>query len=225
MKILVTVPCPSLTYSEFWQRILDWVNASSHKVRIAVERTPNRMDQSISACIVMARKERPAWWVRIDADVYPETPLDDMLALAEGNRAARYDVTGSPTLTESGVIQGAALRDADVNPQFPWEVKYVSGSCIWTPQAVYDALIPTGYYEDLTGKKMPFFIAIQRPGTTEDYDYCERVRERGFRVCADPRMLVRQYRRSNAIALPSFRRGMTVGRETSTLLSASGPAP
>ena len=95
MKILVAVPCPASVSSRWWSRLEAWRDECSYPVKIFPEVTPNRMDWSVSMMIAQAKKDRPGWLVRLDADVRPETPLDACIEMAEENWQAARAITGA----------------------------------------------------------------------------------------------------------------------------------
>ena len=220
MMFLVTVPCPKLIYTKYWARWEDWVwefeKETGHRVRIKPENTPNRLDLSLSRCVDMAKKLRPAWWVRLDADIMPEVPLSEMFRMAMLLWDEYGAITGSPTVDYNGVCQFDRLGHQSLDPVCdgrPFECEWVGGSLVFTPQDVFDRLKPVSSYvygRDKVVQNM--YVAVQRPNTTEDYDYCERVRSYGFRVFAAPGNLVRQMRPEEYVGMPSYRKGMTKGK-------------
>lgn len=209
MRVLVTVPCPIVVFSKHVQTWIDFCRSEKFTVELRLERTPNRMDKSISACIELAKTLRPAWWVRLDADVRPQGSIDEFLMLAQQNWNDHGAISGCPTMNERGTIQCKAVDPNGYTSEEPFECEYVSGSLVFVPQPVYDALKPVRVVEDGRGGKMNYYIALQRPETTEDWDFCERVRAAGYRVMADPAIVAEQ--RRDDLGIPSFRRGMSVG--------------
>ena len=213
--VLVLVPCPKLIYSSWWKQVMTWVSESNNRVAIFPETTPNRMDFSISAMISEAKNRNPDVAIRLDADVEPQTPLDEMLRIAKENEKAGFAITGSPSLNERGIIQAALLEDtpldAAVEPR-PYECKWVSGSLNVIPRRVFRAMIPVkripiGAFN--SDASFDMYIQVQTVDSTEDVDFCMRVRELGFRICADPRIMVLQNRPQTGI--PSVRVPMTWG--------------
>lgn len=218
MRLLITIPAknqvPAL-YMKYFNRWQNWIyefeDATQHKVRILAETTPNRMDVSISKCIQLWKDLRPAWGIRLDMDVWPETPLADCFDRAQELWLQHKAVTGAPTVDSAGILQFKPL-DGDlalVQSRRAFPVDWVSGSLVFTPQEVFDALQPVSVYrQDVNGEErsMNLYIALQRPYTTEDNDFCERVRAAGYEVYADPGIEVRQMRES--VGVPSYRAPM-----------------
>ena len=52
---LVGVPCPSSLDTRFVEHLYRWTGNSKHAVALHFERTPNRMDRSISNIIAAAK--------------------------------------------------------------------------------------------------------------------------------------------------------------------------
>jgi hypothetical protein len=247
MKFLVTVPAPHVIFSKTVERWLKWTTEfeddTGDKVQLALETTPNRMDVSISKCIELAKQRRPAWWVRLDADVWPEsTFLEDFANVLECRDDMGFDVVCSPTVDKQGVVQAERPGKVDPDPIHPFECTWASGSLVFTSMKVLDRMKPVSMYKQIIGGEeqvMPLYlqtsyaklqssplalyIAEQRPTTTEDYDFCERVRALGFKVCADPRILVRQMRPDTGV--PSLRFGMKMGEPTEVVIQDAGVHP
>lgn len=211
MRVLTGVPCPSTLQTKWVRHYLKWTRAVGPTIEFAeqLEDTPNRMDISISNLIGGAKKWGPTWWNRLDADVKPEEPLEAALSIAEENRRAGFLVTGCPTITETGNKEWKALDNSETRNDRPFEVEWVSGSYVFVHRSVLDKMEPVGTFTDHRGRTMKFYIHIQRPGITEDVDFCERVRDLGFRIRADPRLLVKHTRQG--LDLPSFRPPMEIG--------------
>jgi len=209
VKLLLGVPCPAQVYTKWVIHYMNWAKSDSILLGEQFEQTPNRMDVSISNLIEGAKAFGPTWWTRLDADVKPEPSLERCVEIAEENRKLGFSVTGCPTLTETGLKEWKPLKGVEETNDAPFEVEWVSGSLVFTHRSVLDKLEPVGEFTDANGKTMRFFIALQRPGATEDADYCERVRALGFRVCADPRLLVKHVRQG--LEVPSYRPPMKPG--------------
>jgi hypothetical protein len=221
MKVLICVPCSEFVKSKWWAWLENWRDTTEHRVRILPETTPNRMDWSVSAMIGVAKKERPAWLIRLDSDVRPQIPLDACISIAEENFAKYRCVSGSPTIRESGdkaVIQ--ALPVSGVLSSFvPFEVTWMGGGLNLIPNDVYDAFQPLGEFTGQDGvSKMKLYIPSQKGSETEDVSFCGMVRKYGFTVYADPRLLTDQ--RKGDTYMPSFRAGMTEGAKMEVTLTA-----
>jgi hypothetical protein len=208
MRVLIGVPCPELLRTRFTEFLYKWTSGSEHLVSIAWESTPNRMDKSISLIIDAAKKWRPQWLVRLDADVIPELALDDLLHIAEQNYVDGFGVSGSPTITETGLKEWKPLIPETESSEARFEVEWVSGSLVFCHQKAYERLPVRGRFTDAHGRTQKFYIALQHPEATEDADFCQAVRQLGVKVCADPRLLVRHRRE---LYIPSFRSPMRAG--------------
>lgn len=221
MRVLITIPMNSrVPIMPAWlDRVLSWTYASQQQVKIRLERTPNRMDWSISACVQMAKDENPDVWVRLDADTIPETPLDEALGIAFDNyKRLGFHVTAVPTIMPDGVIQ--AFFEPPYNdpmkehpgepvPVGPMEARWISGSLVFTPRKVFQAMMPVGEYVYRGGQTKHFYVKPQHPDATEDVDFCERIRQLGFKVCGDTRIHAGQHRPETS--RPSLREGMHWG--------------
>jgi hypothetical protein len=211
LRVLIGVPCPDRLRTNWVIHYLKWYRGATGDYVLGdqFEKTPNRMDVSISNLISGAKAFGPTWWVRLDADVKPLVQLEECLAIAEENRKAGFFVTGAPTITESGLKEWKPLKGVEEANDKPFEVEWVSGSFVFTHRSVIDHMEPVGTFTDHRGMTMKFYIHLQRPGVTEDVDFCERVRDLGFKVCADPRLRVKHLR--SDLELPSFQPPMKAG--------------
>jgi hypothetical protein len=226
MKLNVIVPCPHLISAKYQGRRNQWrydfEDATGHSAREYLETTPNRMDVSISKCIMLAKELRPAWWVRLDADVWPLTDLLDAFAFAVENWETHGAITAVPTVDRWGQAQWKTLNDKPTPParNGPFEVLWCSGSLVFTPMKVLDRLKPVQIVSNKDGSHIDMYIKVQDPGSTEDYDYCERVHEAGFKVLADPRIEVRQMR--GEVGIPSYSGDMKIGGDVFVPLQGPG---
>jgi hypothetical protein len=241
VKILITIPCRNeqpMFYMKYWNRWLRWCydfeDETHNKVRILPETTPNRMDVSLSKCIELAKnppfkdpKWIPDWWVRLDSDIWPESELGPAFAAAVETWEKWKGITAVPTVDRRGVLQFEPEGKVSslISSVIPFPCNWVSGSLVFTPREVVNALQPVSVYHQMFGdhqESMNLYIAVQRPTTTEDYDYCERVRAEGFSVYANPNILARQLRPD--MGIPSFRQGMTVGGKVHLQVQGVGVA-
>jgi hypothetical protein len=233
MKFLITVPCrPDYPwfFTRNWARWESWTHdfeeETGHRIRVIPENTPNRLDISLSKCIMMAKELRPAWWIRLDGDIYPETPFRETFVRALELWEEKEAILGAPTIDRHGVCQWKALHPPTPPAEKgPFEVEFVSGSLVFTPQDVYDRLKPVSQLsrnigQDAIGFEM--YVDVQKPNTTEDYDYCQRVRALGYHVYADPFTEVRQMRPD--FGVPSYRRGMKVNEPVEIPVQGVGVA-
>ncbi len=95
-------------------------------------------------------------------------------------------------------IEGAewAVRKIEALGDQPFEVDWVSGSCLWTPREVF---------EQVGGFDERFFMYF------EDIDLCRRIQQRGWKIyhCPEPTILHlhgASAAKSPQIALPAYRR-------------------
>jgi hypothetical protein len=224
LKVLLGIPCPAFLRSKWLKRIFGfdgWLAESKNEVRVAFETTPNRMDRSISGIIQAWKDSQAPWGVRLDADILPETPFDEMLEYARQNWVRHHAITTSPTIDQHGVAQFLPVVPFSAGEScsgLPFEVEWISGSINFVPREVYDAFESIGHYtymavDPMNGRikdaRMEYYIDVQRYNTTEDVDFCYKVKEHGFKVFADPRLLCGQ--RRDDLSIPSFRKGFHFG--------------
>ena len=211
-QIIVGVPCPRQLDASWVSEIVTWEQGSAHHdVGFVFERTPNRMDWSISGIIDAVLRTDAEWLCLNDADVIPEIPFDAAAYYARKNLSELgFGVSASICRSVEGSYSLRPLdpRVTEVSREEPVEVSFVTGGHWWIHRKILESLKPVSYLTLIGGAKRNIYIAIPEH-TTEDADMCERFRARAHHICADPRLLTVHLKTGR---LPSYRAGMPVGK-------------
>lgn len=227
MTVLLGLPCPPMVSSDQVSRMKDWYFASPEAMDyrgFLLETTPNMIDRSIWNMITVAKEiePRPDWWLRCDLDVSPELDLEEYVEIAEENLQTGFACSATPALSDSGVVMVGAEPPGDIHilheqAKFqgamyagrPYAASWFSGSFVFTHRSVLDRMSPTGVYYSMRGKPLPRYFDVPS-GHTEDSPFCARVRELGFRICVDGRIVTLHDKKAPR---PSFRPPMKLNKE------------
>jgi len=193
MRVLIGVPCARVVRSQFFLDVLNWTDESKHRIRILPNNSAGRIDWSRSQLIDAALAWNADLHLQIDTDVNPMIPLQTAMSFINQDFSRGFDMVIGPTVGVNGRVMN------NYGPNFKPPENFAS-SCfeIWAGAFGFVAMSPrlikkvtssppASNIVDIGDKKHPIYM-IYREGTTEDFDFCTRVREMGFKVGCDPRL-------------------------------------
>jgi hypothetical protein len=206
VSVLVGTRCPRQIDTEFVHDFERWW-ALQDEVRVepVPERTPYRLDWSMSRLIEKFRRSTHNWLLIQDTDTFPDgyaegdppVPFPKCVAIAEENRLAGFGMSATiaQNVTSGFYLQPMPEREADQWTKIRFEVRRIGAGQWWISREAALALVPVDFmrYYCESGDAAPpapeplYCIFGQEYG--EDIDLCIRFREVGQRICADRRLL------------------------------------
>lgn len=200
MSMLLGIPCPRTLETEYVSALWSWLADSKEMNAKDVfwEPTPNRIDISISKMIQRAKNEGRGL-LRLDADVFPDMPLDELLGIVQEGFDGGFDLIGAPILSvyKSLMYYPKSKRYMEVK-NLPREglieCKMVSGGFMAFSPKLIQALPVVAVHNLMTATGIPnegagnIYITCP-PHTTEDVDTCNRVIALKMKIAMDTRLL------------------------------------
>jgi hypothetical protein len=156
---------------------------------------PGRIDMSRSMLWDQAKAFDPDWHIQSDSDTAMRTPIGLAVDYLEDCRHRGYDAVIWPT---QDINSGVMLTDEDESgnsrsAHLPWEVKGGAFGGVAFSRRLLRELKPLHSMPVIVSNEPPKLINLYMESThraTEDFHLCERIREAGFRICADPRVMI-----------------------------------
>lgn len=218
MRAILGIPAGRFTETRFWAQLWGWMAGSPVGFSVAES---NRIEINRSVLLERARRaydlpplkgQPPVPLLMLDTDIEVAIPLDQAMDLVYEDIDAGYDVVCSPTVhLERGTGRPIVLiRDMDGDRALmpedapnPYEVAGAAfGFVALSPRCVLGAEAVGTYKGESGSLEHPKYFDWS--DTTEDYDFCERSRARGLRVCIDARLKTHHLK---TVPLPSWGSG------------------
>jgi hypothetical protein len=193
MRILLGIPCARVVRSQFFLDLLNWTYDSKHNIRHIVNNSSGRIDWSRSQLIDAAVKGGFDLHIQMDTDVCPMIPLQSVLSYINQDFSRGYDMVIGPTVGVNGRVMNNYGPDFHPPENFGSTCFDVHagafGFVAMSPRLMKKVTEspPASSIIDIGDNKHNIYM-IYREGTTEDFDFCYRVRDLGFRVGVDPRI-------------------------------------
>ena len=146
--------------------------------------------------ITRARNEMAMWFIKtkferqmwIDADIQFEPEDVAKLWNLDADIAVAAYAMKLPDKPLSAWKNGKLVKLEEC-PSEPFEVDYAGTGFMLVKRSVYEALMPTTQsYEGNTGRAHAFYLTPIHDDDfeSEDYHFCRRAREAGFKIMMDP---------------------------------------
>lgn len=185
-KFVVGIPLARFSYSLFWEWLLPWITQSPGIILIPME--SNRVDLNRSRIIQIA-KDQQANLIFMDNDCLPNTTLPQIIEMLKED-FEKYDIVIAPVLSQN--------RNLLVNPAIKHngKVQEIDEGSFTFAGVSYDIiknLKPIGYYGVEDGSSFPLYTQYTNQ-TSEDYFFCRKMKKLGYKVAADPRIMVDHYK-------------------------------
>ena len=193
MRILAGIPCARVVRSQFFLDYLNWVGESKHVVKHLVNNSAGRIDWSRSQLIDAAGEGKFDLHIQIDTDVSPMLPFQTAISFINQDISRGFDLVIGPTVGTNGRVMnnyGPNFKPPDNFGSNCFEIHAGAfGFVAMSPRLIEKvrASPPASTLIDIGDKKHALYM-IYREGTTEDFDFCYRVRDMGFKVGCDPRL-------------------------------------
>lgn len=205
MRVLVAMPCYGGQLHVAGQRTLLGIKDAAYSSGIDIEFLVVQGESAITRgrSNICATFLAGDWDVlaMLDADILLEA--DDFLRLLALDRPVRGAAVALKTLDMSeclsAFVNGEQVTRATM-PKEPFEVHYLGGSVLLIERFVLNEMAEhyeaeLGYDDPINGPGVHLFCEIvqQRTLLSEDYAFCYRARECGFRIWCDPRVIVTHF--------------------------------
>lgn len=205
-KVVVGIPCPRILDASWVAHMFAWFGTSKeHPLLILWEQTPNRMDWSFSRVIHRFLQTDATWLLLNDADVLPETPIDEEWRFATENLAQGWAMSASPVTSVLGSLPVKTTFE-NIKDDRAFEVQGVVGGHWWIHRSIVERLPILAYLNNVDHTQDPLYVIVP-PERSEDFDMCQRMISVGARICCDPRM--NTLHRKNDL-IPSYRKGIPI---------------
>ncbi|MEM0142325.1 MAG: hypothetical protein QXL94_00020 [Candidatus Parvarchaeum sp.] len=181
-QFVIGIPLGRFSFSIFWQTFLGWAVGTPNVVVVPME--SNRVDLNRSRIIQVAR-DRKANIIFMDFDCLPVTPLPDIITKMKEDFIT-YDIVIVPALSQDRVLM--------TNPQIKHngKVQQIDEGSFTFAGVSYNLIanLPVlSYYGTVDGNSFPLYTTYTNQ-TSEDYHFCRKAKKLGYKVCADPRIMI-----------------------------------